>query len=29
LMMPDMNIEASKIKNTSALGAALMMKDYF
>jgi len=29
LMMPNLNIEASEIKNTSALGAALLMKDYF
>ncbi len=28
LMMPDLNIEASQMKNTSALGAALLMKDY-
>lgn len=29
LMMPDLNIEASEMKNTSALGAALLMKEYF
>jgi len=29
LMMPELNIEASEIANTSALGAALLMKDYF
>jgi len=29
LMLPDLNIEASEMKNTSALGAALLMKDYF
>ncbi len=29
LMMPDLNIEASEMKNTSALGAALLMKGYF
>ena len=28
LMLPDLNIEASEMKNTSALGAALLMKDY-
>ena len=28
LMMPDLNIEPSKVKNTSALGAALLMKEY-
>ena len=28
LMMPVLNIEASEMKNTSALGAALLMKDY-
>lgn len=29
LMMPNMNIEASLIKNTSALGAAMILKDHF
>ncbi len=29
LMMPDLNIEVSQMKNTSALGAALLMKKYF
>jgi len=29
LMMPDLNIEASEMKNTSALGAAMLMKGYF
>jgi sugar (pentulose or hexulose) kinase len=28
LMLPDLNIEASEMKNTSALGAALLMNDY-
>ena len=28
LMLPDLNIEASEMKNTSALGAALLMRDY-
>ena len=28
LLFPDLNIEASQMKNTSALGAALLMKDY-
>ena len=29
LMMPDLNIEASEMKNTSALGAALLLKGCF
>jgi len=29
LMMPNLNIEASEMKNTSALGAALLMKEFF
>jgi sugar (pentulose or hexulose) kinase len=29
LMLPNLNIEASEMKNTSAFGAALLMKEYF